>query len=262
MSTTTTITRTGTPRDVPGPLAALLRMELLLLRRNWTAALMAVVTPLLAGFLFARAHSDDPMAGVYGMAGAITMAGVFSVHYNLTAVYATRRQEGVLKRLRAGVLTDRTILAGTALGGLVVFALQVVLLLVFGVVVLGLPVPAQPWTMLAGLVLGAAVLAAISAALSGLTSSSEAALLTTLPTVSVFLMTPGVLIPMGMVGAVPALVGGLLPSGAMTELVRVGWLGTAAGPLGVLPAAGVLLAWLLVMAYAAKRLVRWDPRQG
>jgi ABC-2 type transport system permease protein len=255
---TSTITTT---KDAPGPLAALVRMELLLLRRNWTSVLVAAVTPLLFGFLLARAHSDDPVTGVHGMAGAIGMAAVFSVHYNLTAVFATRRQEGVLKRLRAGVLDDRTILVGTALGGLVVFAAQAVLLVAFGVLVLGLPVPAQPWTMLVGLVLGAAVLAALSAALSGLTRSSEAALLTTLPSVSVFLATPGVLVPLAMVGAVPGLVGLLLPLGSMTELLRAGWLGTT-DVAGALPLVYVLVAWLLVSVFAARRLVRWDPRRG
>ena len=256
-----TTTRTRLTPDAPGPLNALLRMELLLLRRNWTAALVAAVTPLLFGFLLARAHSDDPVTGVHGVAGAMGMAAVFSVHYHLTAVYSSRRQEGVLKRLRAGVLDDRTILLGTALGGLAVFAAQAVLLVAFGVLVLGLPLPAQPWTMLAGVVLCGAVLAALSAALSGVTRSSEAALLTTLPSVSVFLATPGVLIPVAVVGSVPALVGLLLPLGSMTELVRSGWLGTA-GPAGALSSIGVLVLWLVVAALAARRLVRWDPRRG
>ena len=262
MTTVGLSTRTA---DAPGALAAIVRMELILLRRNWTAALLAAVTPLLIGFLLARAHSDDPVDRVHGVAGAIGMAAVFSVHYHLTAVYATRRQEGVLKRLRAGVLTDRTILLGTALGGLVVFAAQAVLLVVFGVVVLGLPVPAQPLTVVVGLVLGAAVLAGLSAALSGLTRNAEAALLTTLPSVSVFLMTPGVLVPVTMVGAGPALAGSLLPVGAMTQLVRAGWLGTPAGVdglLAALPYVGVLVGWLVVAGLNAQSLVRWDSRQG
>jgi ABC-2 type transport system permease protein len=263
---TTTLTA-----DAPRPLTAIVGMELRLLGRNWTSALLAAVTPLLTGFLLARAHNDDTVNGVHGVAGAMGMAAVFSVHYHLTAVYATRRQEGVLKRLRAGVLPDRTILLGTALGGFTVFAAQAVLLVAFGVVVLGLPVPAHPWTMAAGLVLGAAVLAALSAALSGLTSSSEAALLTTLPSVSVSLMTPGVLLPIAMVGAVPALIGSLLPLGSMTLLVRAGWLGTTADgtPAGALdtlvttlPYVVVQAAWLVAAVLAARWLVRWDPRRG
>jgi ABC-2 type transport system permease protein len=253
-------TQPATP-TAPGPMAALARMELLLLRRNWTAATVAAVTPLLSGFLLARAHNDDVVSGVHGLAGAIGMAGVFSVHYHLTAVYATRRQEGVLKRLRAGVLPDRTILVGTALGGVAVFAAQAMLLVAFGVGLLGLPAPAQPWTLLVGLALGTAVLAALSAALSGLTRHSEAALLTTLPTVSLCLATPGVLVPVAAVDGIPALIGSLLPLGAVTELLRDGWLGSATAA-SVLAPVGVLLVWLLVALAAARRLVRWDPRRG
>lgn len=257
----TTTTAPAMPADAPGPLAALTRMELLLLRRNWTATLVAAVTPLLSAFLLARAHSDDTISGVHGLAGATGMAAAFSVHYHLTAVYATRRQEGVLKRLRAGVLDDRTILVGTALGGVAVYAAQAVLLVAFGIWVLGLPVPAQPWTLVIGLVLGTAVLAALSAALSGVTRSSEAALLTTLPTVSICLATPGVLVPAAAVDGVPALIGSLLPLGAMTELLRSGWLGTA-DLMGVVTPAAVLVGWLLAASVAARRLVRWDPRRG
>jgi ABC-2 type transport system permease protein len=253
-------TQTATP-TAPGPMAALARMELLLLRRNWTAATLSAVTPLATGFLLARAHSDDPVSGVHGVAGAIGMAAAFSVHYHLTAVYASRRQDGVLKRLRSGVRGDRTILVGTALGGAVVFAAQAVLLVAFGVGVLGLPVPAQPWTLLVALGLGTAVLAGLSAALSGLTRSSEAALLTTLPTVSICLLTPGVLVPVAAVSGVPALIGSLMPLGAATALLRDGWLGTASAGSVSAPV-GVLLAWLVVAVVAARRLVRWDPRQG
>jgi ABC-2 type transport system permease protein len=229
MTTTTTATTTSRPRDIPGPLTTLARMELLLLRRNWTAATLGVVTPLVFGFLLARAFGDDPANRVAGVTAALAMAGVFSVHYHLTAVYATRRQEGVLKRLRAGVLDDRRILVGTALGGLAVFGVQLLVLVGFGVLVLGLPVPAHPITMLLGVVPAAVVLAALAAALSGLTRSSEAAMLTTLPTMTLFLATPGVLLPAAHVGPLPYTIGWFTPLGAATELMRDGWLGTSAG---------------------------------
>lgn len=252
------------------PLAALVRMELLLLGRNWTAALIAVVTPLVFGFLYARGFGDDAVTGVAGLVSAIGMAVAFSVHYHLTAVYATRRQEGVLKRLRAGILDDRTVLTGTALGAITVFAVQVIVLVGFGVFALGLPAPAHPVTMLLGLVPLTVVLAALAAALSGLTRSSEAALLTTLPTITLFLATPGVLLPAAHVGPLPYTIGWYTPLGAGTELLRNGWLGSrdgepvsaVAGLLDGLPAMGVLLAWLVVAVLLARRLVRWDPRRA
>lgn len=261
---------TATVPAPPGALAALVRMELLLLRRNWTAVLIAVVTPLVFGFLYARGFGDDAVAGVAGLVSVIGMSAAFSVHYHLTAVFATRRQEGVLKRMRAGVLDDATILAGTALGGIAVFAVQVVVLVGFGVLVLGLPVPAHPLTMLLALVPVAAVPAALAAALSGLTRSPEAALLTTLPTVTLFLATPGVLLPAAHVGQVPYAIGWFTPLGAGTELLRDGWLGSVGGArvsaitglVDGLPALGVLAVWLVLGVLLARRLVRWDPRRS
>lgn len=238
----------------------LLRMEMLLLRRNWTAAAIALVTPLVFGFLLARGFGDDDVSGIAGVAAAIGMAAAFVVHHHLTAVFATRRQEGVLQRLRAGIPTDRTIGVGIALGGAAVFAAQAV---GFGVLVLGQPWPAHPLTVLVGLVGVTAVLAALAAALSGLTRTSEAALLTTLPTVTLMLATPGVIVPAAHVGALPYAIGWSTPLGAATALLREGWLGGPGTSLfDALPAAGVLLGWLAAALLLASRFMRWAPRRG
>lgn len=260
MNAPATAAATPLASPVAGPLRALLRTELLLLRRNGPAALLAVITPLVFGFLLARGFGDDDLNGVAGIVGSTAMAAVFSVHYHLTAVFATRRQDGVLQQLRAGVLTDRTILLGTTLGSLTVFATQALVLIGFGVLVLGLPLPAQPLTMLIGLAGMAAVLAALAVALSGVTRSAEAALLTTLPTITLMLATPGVIIPAAHVGPVPHAIGMITPVGAATALLRDGWTGT--GLFDALPAIGVLCAWFLAAALLGRRLMRWAPRRG
>jgi ABC-2 type transport system permease protein len=249
-------------------LAALIRMELLLLRRYPTATILSVVTPLAAGVLLISGDYDTEGA-VTKAAGVIGMIAVFGVHHHLTTVYAARRQEMVLRRLRAGLLSDRTILVGAASATMIIFLVLSVLLVIYGVLVLGMPVPANPATMLMAALLGAAVLAAFGAALSAVTHSTEAAMLTTLPTVAIFLLAPGVLVPLGTLPESIENVASFLPMGPFTEVLRTGWLGheidgpalTFAGSTAdALPWLAVLVAWLVVAAALTKRCFRWEPR--
>jgi ABC-2 type transport system permease protein len=117
--------------------AALFRMEMLLLRRNMTSAVLVVLLPLLIGT--ARIGGSDvgadPSAGVDRIASAFGLIAVIFVHHHLVTVYATRRQELVLKRLRAGLPSDWTIIWGAATGALVIFVVQAA----YGVLVVRLP---------------------------------------------------------------------------------------------------------------------------
>ena len=251
-------------------LAALIRMELLLLRRNLTATILSVVTPLVAGVLLISGDYDTEGA-VTKAAGVVAMIAVFAVHHHLTTVYAARRQEMVLRRLRAGLPSDRTILVGAASAPILIFLVLSVLLVVYGVLVLGMPVPANPLTMLTAMLLGAAVLAAFGAALSAITRSTEAAMLTTLPTVAIFLLAPGVLVPLGTLPSSVEDIASFLPMGPLTEVLRTGWLGRelggpeltfAASTADALPWLAVLVAWLLIAAAVTKRWFRWEPRHS
>lgn len=251
-------------------IAALVRMELLLLRRNLTATILSVLTPLVAGLVLISGDYDAEGA-VTKTAGVIGLMAVFGVHHHLTTVYASRRQEMVLRRLRAGLPSDRTILIGAASATLLVFLALSVVLVVYGVLVLDMPVPVNPLTMLVAMLLGAAVLAALGAALSAVTQSTEAAMLTTLPTMSIFLLTPGVLLPLDALPESIENVAAYLPMGPFVEVLRTGWLGHEVGgpELGflgstgaALPPLAALVAWLVIAAAITKRYFRWEPRHS
>lgn len=269
MSATTIETKAVATPSVWQQLTTLVRMELLLLRRNLTATMLSVVTPLVVGVLLVSGRGYDTESAVARMAGVIGMVAVFCVHHHLTTAYASRRQEMVLKRLRAGIPSDRTILVGAASATVLVFLIQAVLLIAYGVVVLDMPLPANPITMIVAMLLGAAVLAAFGAALSAVTRSSEAAMLTTLPSMLVFLMAPGVLVPLGALPASVENAASFLPMGPFTEVLRTGWLGKEIGgptmtfggtTLDALPWLGVLVLWVAIAAVITKRYFRWEPR--
>ena len=246
---------------VPGTgrqLAALMRMELLALRRNMTATAISVVTPLTIAFVLAGQYEGGAADGVERVASVLALVVVFGVHHHLVTVYAARRQELVLKRLRAGLPADGTILVGAALATLALFLAQGVILVGYGVLALGLPGPKNLLFIMLALGLGAAVMAAFAAALSAVTRNSEAAMLTSLPTVALFLATPGVLVPLGALPDGVEEVASYLPLGPFTEVIREGWLG--ADVVGMLPELGVLAAWLVLASLLARAVFRWEPR--
>jgi ABC-2 type transport system permease protein len=135
------VTGTVTEGTLWRQVAALFRMEMLLLRRNMTSAVLVVLLPLLIGT--ARIGGSDvgadPSAGVDRIASAFGLIAVIFVHHHLVTVYATRRQELVLKRLRAGLPSDWTIIWGAATGALVIFVVQAAMLAAYGVLVVRLP---------------------------------------------------------------------------------------------------------------------------
>jgi ABC-2 type transport system permease protein len=249
--------------DAPVPatwqqLSALTRMELLALRRNKTATAMAVVTPLAVAMALAAGYTGGSIAGVERMASVLALAVVLGVHHHLVTVYASRRQELVLKRLRVGLPSDLTILVGAAAATLGIYLAQAVILVGYGVVALGLPVPENPVLIVLALLLGAATMAAFSAALSAITPNSEAAMLTSLPTSAVFLLTPGAMIPLGALPKGVEAVASQLPLGPFTEMIREAWFGHS--PAAMLPDLGILVAWLVLASLLARAVFRWGPR--
>ena len=248
-------------RQAPGTLrqlTALLRMELLALWRNKTASAISVVTPLVIGIFIAGGYDGGAVAGVENMTGVLAFVVVLGVHHHMITVYASRRQELVLKRLRAGLPSDGTILTGAASATLSIFLVQAVILGVYGVLALGLPAPENPIFIALALALGGAVMAAFSAALSAVTRSAEAAMLTSLPTTIIFLATPGALVSLGTYPDGVEAVARYLPLGPFAEVIREGWLGHDV--VDMLPALGVLAVWFVLALLLARAVFRWEPR--
>jgi ABC-2 type transport system permease protein len=265
--------------DTPGTnpvrqLAALFKMELLLLLRNRVATTMVAILPLGIAFIRLREYevgSVGAAAAATRLASLLGIIPVLFIHHHLVTVYATRRQELVLKRLRAGLASERTILAGAASASVALCLVQALLFAGYGVLGLGLPMPANPLTILLALLLIAALMTTFSAVMSTVTRSSEAAMVTTFPTMGLFLATPGMLVPLGALPERVEAITWFLPLGPFAELVRDGWLGQdrdgtgltfLAGLLDALPGLTVMSGWLVLSLIAVKWLFRWEPRRS
>jgi ABC-2 type transport system permease protein len=172
----------------------------------------------------------------------------------------------MLKRLRAGLPSDITILTGAASAATAVFLAQALVLALYAGVVLDVPVPLNPIPLLLALVLTAALMTTTAALVSALTRSSDAAMITTFPTVAFFLVTPGILVSRGVLPQAVEDVFWYSPLGPFREVMLIGWIGVddAQGFLGslvaALPGIGVMAAWLALTALAVQRYFHWEPR--
>lgn len=255
-------TFTFAPRRTVG----LARFNFTLMVRNRTTMLYAFAIPLLPLALLFIADPDRPASGIGGIATALLMAFLFPGYYNLLSMFVTRRDELVLKRLRTGETSDADLIVSMALPGAAV-VLAVTVLLVPIAMAAGFDLPRNPLLLLASVLLGTATFAAFALWTASWTRTAEAAQLTSGPVMLLALV--GTFAP-----AVPESVGRwleLTPGAAVTDLVALGWFGldpeateqsvTFVESLTLaLPAAGVLVAWLLIAVALAQRSMRWEPR--
>ncbi|MFJ7590791.1 ABC transporter permease [Streptomyces sp. NPDC097617] len=245
----------------PGRLTALGRSELTLLVRNRAALSLAVLMPLLMVFVLRSALSGTEGAEALGAAtltGGIGMVLILVVHMNLVSAYVARREELVLKRLRTGEANDLEILAGTALPAAVLALGQITVLAVAGAV-LDVPMPQNPLLLLASVLAGILLLAALSALTSSFTRTVETAGLTTLPLFLATVLGSGLFVPTDSLPSLAASLCELLPLSAVMTLVRAGWSGP--GDADLVQAALVTLAWTVNSVFAVQRWFRWEPRR-
>lgn len=280
--TTTTTTTATAPRRPSGAsgsplrrIAALARAEVTLLLRNRVTLFNGVaLAPLMVGLI--AGVGGDAMLDLYVPGGAastvmimvIAFALTFVVYYNLTTVLVARREELVLKRLLVGECSRTEILIGTAVPAAVVMGLQVILAVVVAMVTIGTPTFANPVLIVVAVIGGFVVLAQLAVATSGMTRTVESAQLTTLP--GLVLLGIGAFIPTTILPEWAARILELTPLNPVAALLRLGIGGVDAEGAaltlaqtfeqGLRPLV-VLVAWTLVGALLASRVMRWEPRR-
>ncbi|MBB4893879.1 ABC-2 type transport system permease protein [Streptomyces olivoverticillatus] len=266
---TASATGTGVPTGTTtaaGRALALGRAELTLLGRNRMALYTVLLTPVLVIYAVSSGARKLDLSGSgmsfkeATMTGAFGYVLIFVVYCNLMSVFTARREELVLKRLRTGEAGDLEILAGTALPSLTIAVAQCALLVTAGMAWLHMRIPARPDLLVAGVLLGLALLTPLAAACTAFTKSSETAQLAAMPLVMVSMLGSGMFCPLEAMPDALAKACSLLPMTPVVQLMRDGWLGGAstAGTLGHL---GAALAWTAVAVFAVRRWFRWEPRR-
>ena len=153
-----------------------LRFEQKIFWRSREAAVFIFVFPLLLYALLGTVYGDEIdgvpavdvlLAGLFGYGAANTaFAG-------LAIILVTRREAGVLKRLRATPLAPTTYLAAVLLSTLVTFALQSASLLALGGLAFDASMPENPLGFAGAIVLGVACFAGLGVGAASLIRSAE-----------------------------------------------------------------------------------------
>ncbi len=249
-----------------GRMAALARAELTLFVRSRSTLVAAVFVPLVLPFSVRSAAEQMSLkdagltVGLVLLPAAIGFSLLFAVYVTLVGVFVARREQLVLKRLRAGEPRDAEILAGASLPAVVTAVVQSLILVAACTALLHVPAPHAPHLAVLGLVLGLALCVALAAVTAAFTRTTEGAQVTSIPLVMLSAVGSGATVPLEVMPDRLAHVLELLPLSPVITLVRGGWTGElSAGE--ALRAAVVALAWTGLSVFAVRRWFRWEPRR-
>ncbi|MEL4504501.1 ABC transporter permease [Luteococcus sp. H138] len=273
----TTPARTAA-RFSPRRLGGLALAELRMMLRNKVSVFYAVAMGPLMVLMMAELPIIKQLADAMPRGGLATMLTTnlaviglsLVVYYNLTTAVVARREALVLKRLRSGSASTLEILTALALPNVLIFLVQVLLVLAVVSVVFGAPTFTNPVLLVLGLVLGAIFFSLCSFQTGVSTRTVEAAQLTTMPGILLFIAISGLVLPLSMLPDRLERAAHLLPVAPVAELVMLGLNGTTLdkqshdfGASWVVAAqpVGVMVFWIVLSAWYLNRTMAWEPRR-
>ena len=258
---------------------ALARAETLQFVRNKTLLINAAVVPIAFALVmyFVQSGNDESSkvdAAATAMEYFLLFALMFVQYYTVLSMVTTRRDEGVLKRLRTGESRDVEILSASSFPGAVLTIVFTVVIAVL-LMVLGAPGPVNVVPIIVAVLLGLAVVSGLALVTSGFTKNAEAAQITSLPVMVLLFASMGLfrqLYPEAVTEVVDR-----TPFALIFDLAQYGWAGNTmmdrisadgAAPLSsgeVLAETWqmmlILVVWAVVCLWAGAKYVRWDIRR-
>ena len=238
-----------------------LKTEQRLYWRSRESAVFTFIFPLLLFVLLGSVYSGT----IYGvpasqaLLAALLAYGCTMVAFaGLAITLVIRREQSLLKRLRATPLPPRTFVTALFASTLVVFSIQVVALFLLGRAVFGTPFPQRIGSLILLVVLGVACFAALGVALSGLVRSAEGSSAVVNLIVLPMAFLTGAFGPTGHYPRVLRALGDVLPLKYLVDLVNAVYLHHHAfwsKPLAI----GVLAAWGVAGLVLAALKFRWEP---
>jgi ABC-2 type transport system permease protein len=241
-----------------------LRTEQRLYWRSRESAVFTFIFPLLLfvllGSVYSGRYYGKPASQV--LLAALLAYGCAMVSFaGLSITLVIRREQALLKRLRATPLTPATFVASLLASTLVVFAIEVVALFLLGRVVFGTPFPDRAGSVAALVVIGGVCFAAMGVGLSGLVRSAEGSSAVVNLIVLPMAFLSGAFGPTRHYPHVLRAIGDVLPLRYLVELANAVYLHghsvwSQPGAIGALAAWG---AGGLVVAFL---WFRWEPREG
>ena len=241
-----------------------LRSEQLVFWRSKEAALFIFLFPLLLFTLLGSVYSGK----IYGVPAAqVLLAGLIGYgcantsFAGLAITLVIRREQAILKRVRATPLPASMYVASLLASTLIVFTVQTIALFGLGRAMYGTPFPSAVGSLVLAIVIGSAVFAALGVATSSLIHSGEGS-----SAVVNFILLPMAFLTgsFGPTRHYPAFlraIGDVLPLKYFVDLMNAIYLdnrGIWTKPLDL----AVLAAWGLAGLVVAVVKFRWEPRGG
>lgn len=267
MSTAATVPEARASGDVPSGrawpelVAHQIRYEQLSFWRNPQSAVFTFVLPvaiivvfgLVFGGVKATSYFDNrtPLEYYIPTIAAVSVLG--ACYSQLAVVLAMRRQQGILKRLRATPLPAWVYFTGLVAHCVMISVVQVALIIGLGRLY-GAPLPSGWGALVITLVLGAAAFCTLGVAVASLITNADAA-----PAVVQFILFPlifisGTYFPIH--SQVLNSIAGALPLRPFNQALTDSF---SAHPQIGGGHLAVLLAWGVVGAFIAVRRFRWEP---
>ena len=241
-----------------------LRSEQLLFWRSKEAALFIFLFPLLLFVLLGSVYSGK----IYGvpapqalLSGLIGYGCANTAFAGLAITLVVRREQAILKRLRATPLPASMYVAAMLVSTLIVFALQTAALFVLGRVLYSTPFPHAIGSLILAVIVGAVAFAALGVATASLIRSSEGS-----SAVVNFILLPMAFLTgsFGPTRHYPSFlraIGDVLPLKYFIDLINAIYL--RGHEIWTKPVAlAVLAAWGVGGLIVAVFKFRWEPREG
>ena len=238
-----------------------LRTEQRLYWRSRESAVFTFIFPLLLFVLLGSVYSGR----IYGvpasqalLAALLAYGCVMVAFAGLAITLVIRREQSLLKRLRATPLPPGTLLLSLLGSTLVVFALETVALFLLGRAVFGTPFPSRYASLALVVVLGVVCFAALGVGLSGLVRSAEGSSAVVNLIVLPMAFLTGAFGPTNHYPQVLRAIGDVLPLKYLVDLMNAVYLHNQA--VWSKPGAiAVLVAWGVAGLALAAFKFRWEP---
>ena len=240
------------------------RVEQLVYWRSREAAVFTFIFPLMLFLLLGSVYSGQ----IYGVPAAQALLAALLAYGCAMVAFAgiaislvLRREQAILKRLRATPLPPVTYVTALLASTILVFLLETVALFVLGRLVFHTPFPSRMGSVAAVVVLGAVCFAAMGIGLSGLIRSGEGSSAVVNLIVLPMSFLTGAFGPTHHYPRFLRAIGDVLPLKYLVDLSNAVYLHKQA--IWSKPGAiGVLAAWGVAGVVVAALKFRWEPREG
>lgn len=242
-----------------------LRGELKLYWRSRELAFFTFLLPLVFFLILGSAYGDEEIEGYYGadylLTGMIGYGAAATAFAGLAIVLVIRREDGILKRLRATPLPAPTYLAALVATTMVAFMLEVVALVALGMTLLDASFPKSAPSLVVALLLGSGAFAALGFGVASLIRRAEGASAVINAIYLPLSFLSGAFFSQASFPGFLTAIADLLPLSYFIHLMGAITLDGDAiweQPLDVAVVAG----WGAVGAFLAFRSFRWTPAEG